>query len=201
MSSDVEHPPLAPPSREGDSGFVSREADFFEDRFDYAVRVLQDVVVPEADHTLAVGFDDLGSPFVRQAVAVLPAVAFDGEAQGTAGKVDDEVADLVLARELDTELFRPRARPQAAFGIGHVSAQVAGEAGQSLFRHRGIPIPNPFPQGKGLLVRDPCISTKSPSPWGGVRGGGSASAMSHTQSTLAHPSPDPFPQGKGSWSC
>ena len=150
LLSDVEHPPLTPPSREGDSGFVSREADFFEDCLHNPVGVLKNVVVPETDHTVAVGFDDLGSLSVGQAVGMLPAVAFDDEAQAAANEVRDVAANRVLPGELNTELLRPKARPQAAFGIGHVRPKLARKACQPLFRQCRTPIPNPFPQGKGL---------------------------------------------------
>ena len=45
-TSSVVHPPLTPPSREGDLGFVSSDADFFQDRFDNAVGIGEDIVVP-----------------------------------------------------------------------------------------------------------------------------------------------------------
>lgn len=161
------------------SAFVAGEGDFFEDRFDHAVGVFEDVVVPEPDHAVAVGFDHLGSASIGRAVRMLPAVAFDGEAQAPAGEIHDEIADLVLAGELDAELFRSQAGPQAAFGLGHIAAQLAGEGGQSLFRQCCTPIPNPDSchcesrgQGKGLFVRaktgrtNPCFSSPKAGNWG-----------------------------------
>lgn len=149
---DAVHPPLAPPFREGDLGFVSRQFDFFEDGFDDAVSVLHDIVVPETDHAVAVGFDDLGPYRIGGAARVLASVTFDGEAQAAAGEVRDEVSDRVLAGELDAQLFCAQSRPQTALGIGHVASQFARYAGQSLFHCRRTPIPNPFPQGKGLCI-------------------------------------------------
>jgi hypothetical protein len=43
-------------------------------------------------------------------------------------------------------------RPQASFRVGHVVAQFARDAGQSLSYQGRTPIPNPFPRGKGLSV-------------------------------------------------
>ena len=152
-ASGVVHPSPDPfPQGKGSVlALVSSDADFFEDRFDHAVGIGEDFVVPEADNAIAMRFDNLCSASVR-AGGMLPSVAFHGKAQGPAGEVGDEVSDLVLARKLDAQLPRTQARPQPFLRIRRLSAQFARGAGQSLFCQRGTPIPNPFPQGKGLLV-------------------------------------------------
>lgn len=149
--SGVEHPPLTLPSREGDSGLVSGEGDFFQDRFDHTVGIGEDFVVPEANDAIAMRFDNLRSISVLLR-RMLPAVAFNGEAQAPAGEVDDEVTNLMLAGKLNAELLRTQARPQSFFRFGRFVSKFAREATQSLFRQSRTPIPNPFPQGKGLLI-------------------------------------------------
>ena len=147
----VVHPPLTPPSREGDSG-VSCESYFFGDDVQNAFGVGENVVVPEADHAIAVGFDDFRSSGIGGAFSVLPTVEFDCDTQGTAGEVDDEVADLMLPGEFyAAKLLGAKARPQAFLGIGRVVAQVSREAGQSFHIQRRTPIPT-LPQGEGLSI-------------------------------------------------
>lgn len=140
-----------PQGKGGRLGFISGEGDLFGDTGQDAVGVLQDIVVPEPDHAVAVGLDFQGAQVVRQAVGVLPTVAFYREAQAAAGKVDNRVADRVLRGELGAaELSSAQVRPKAALGVGHVSTQSFGHSGQSVRSQRRTPIPNPLPQGKGL---------------------------------------------------
>ena len=149
--------PSPTPSLEGRglSG-VAGEVQFFEDRGEHAVGVLQHVVVPEADDAVAVGFDDLRSSIIGRAVSVLATIEFDGEARGAAGEVDHEGADRQLPRELDTaQLAGAQVRPKASFRVGHIVSQFARDAGQSFLHYGRTPIPNPFPQGKGLSVAKP----------------------------------------------
>ena len=139
-----------PQGKGGSAAFVSGKGDFFRDGLQHAVGVFEDVVVPEADYPVAVGFDAGGSRRVRLG-AMLAAVAFDGQAQASTGEVDDMLADRKLSGEFyATELAGAQMRPKAALRIGHVAAQLARYAGQSFFRQTCTPIPNPFPQGKGL---------------------------------------------------
>ena len=156
--SGVVHPPLAPPSREGDwqlgmgsSVLVSGDFDFFHDRFQHAVGIFEDGVVPEADDAVAMGFDGGASRGVGLG-RMLTAIAFDREPEAAAGEIDDVVTDRELPCEFRSERPGSQVQPEAALRVGHVASQFARDAGQSLFSHSGIPIPNPFPQGKGLLV-------------------------------------------------
>lgn len=147
----VVHPPLTPPSREGDL-FVSGDFDFLHDRFQHAVGVFKDVVVPEADDAVAMGFDDSGAGGVVGAVGMLPAVAFDGEPEAATGEIGDVVPDRELPCEFRAHRSCAQVRPEPPLRIRHVASQLARDVSQSLFSHRGTPIPNPFPQGKGLSV-------------------------------------------------
>lgn len=139
-----------PQGKGGSAALVSGEGDFFCDGLEHAVGVLDYVVVPEADYLVAVGFDAGGSSSVGLG-RMLTTVAFDREAQAAAGEVDHVVPDRKLPGEFDpAKLTGAQMRPQAAFRISHVVAQLARYAGQSFFRQTCTPIPNPFPQGKGL---------------------------------------------------
>ena len=144
--------PSPTPSLEGrGSSAVAGEVQFLLDRGEHTIGVLQNVVVPETDYSIAVRFDDRGARVISSVFSVLAAVEFHREAGGAAGEVDDEIADWQLARELcSVQLTGAQVRPQPPFGIGHVAAQLARDAGQSFFCQGRTPIPNLFPQGKGL---------------------------------------------------
>ena len=147
---------VAPPSPDpfplAKGSLIACNRDLLRDHLQYPVDIPQHLVVPETDHAVAVGFDDARAVRVGGAGCVLSAVEFDGEAQGSAGEVGDEVADGELPRELHAlEAARAQVQPQALPGVGRLIPQFSREACQSLFRHCRTPIPNPFPQGKGLL--------------------------------------------------
>ena len=147
----VVNPPPTPSLAGGGLGFVAGEGDFFGDAGQDAVGVGEDVVVPEAEHAVAVGLDLARPVVIGRAVGMLAAVEFDRDPQRAASEVDDVASDGKLARELRrAKLAGAQARPQASFRIRHVPPQLACNAGQSLFSQRRTPIPNPFPQGKGL---------------------------------------------------
>ena len=132
-------------------GGVAGEVQFFEDCGENAFGVLQHIVVPEADDAIAVGFDDLRSSVIGRVVGVLAAVEFDSDPRGATGEIDHEVADRVLPDELyAAELAGAQVRPKPSFRVGHIVSQLARDAGQSLLHQGRTPIPNPFPQGKGL---------------------------------------------------
>lgn len=132
---------------------VAGEGDFLGDGVQDAFGIAQHLVVPEADHAVPVGFDDSRAVRVRGTVGVLSAIEFYGDAKAPAGKIRDEVTNRKLPGELrSAQLARTQAHPQPLFRLGRFVTQLAREVGQSLFHHRGTPIPNPFPQGKGLLI-------------------------------------------------
>ena len=144
--------PSPTPSLEGRGlRAVAGEVQFFDYRHEHAVGVLQHIVVPEADHPVAMRFDDCGARITSSVFNVLAAVEFHREPGGAAGEVDHEIADWQLARELcSVQLTGAQVRPQPPFRVGHVAAQFARDAGQSLSYQGRTPIPNPFPPGKGL---------------------------------------------------
>ena len=139
------------PSRLAKGRLVACQGNFVFDQLNDAFGVFQYLVVPEADDAVAVCFDNLGSRGVGCTVGMLPAVAFDREAQGSAGEVDDEIADLVLAGEADSHSARAQMRPQPLFRFGRIVTQIAREAGESLSCQRRTPIPT-LPHGEGLSV-------------------------------------------------
>ena len=139
----VGHPhPTLPLEGEGLRGAVPRDVEFEHDRFDHAVGVAQDVVVPEADHAIAVSLDLAGADVVGGVVGVLAAVDFDHQPGRTAGEVGDGVADLALPGELRPDLLAPKPRPQANLGFGRFATKPLREAGQALF-HQLADTPTP----------------------------------------------------------
>ncbi len=160
---------VAPPSpspfpqgKGGASALISCDGDFLGYHCQHPIDIPRHLVVPETDHAVAVGFDDAGSVRVGGAVGVLPAVEFDGETQGAAGEVGDEVADGVLAGEFDAfELAGAQVLPDAVFGVRGLVAKLAREAGQALFHYCLTPIPYPFPMGKGSTAFVAALATIS----------------------------------------
>lgn len=99
---------------------------------------------------------------------MLPTVELDGEAQGAAGEIGDEVAYRKLPRELHlAELAGTQVQPQALFSLGRIVAKLAREACEALFHYGRTPIPNPLalrasfaaPLGKGLIALAATIAT------------------------------------------
>ena len=132
---------------------IARDLNLARDLLQNAVHISQDFVVPKADEPVTMGFDDAGSHFVAVSIGMLTAIQFDSEAQTAACKINNGLADRKLAGELDPQKFAiPQIRPEFAFRISRIAAQSARGLSESLFRHRSAPIPNPFPQGKGLVV-------------------------------------------------
>src|SRR5690606_5430643 len=125
---------------------VGVESELFGDSQDHTVDVLQHVVVPETDHAITVRFDQPGSLIVGGVVGVLPAVDFDGQLEAAAGEIDDEVADLILARELNAELFAAQARPQASFRVRRLAPQSLRYRRQALDRHASDSPTQPSPE-------------------------------------------------------
>src|SRR3990167_856491 len=124
----------SPQGKGSASALISRDSDFLGDHLQHAIHVPQRLVVPEPDHAVAVGFDDFCPASIGSAFGMLPAIEFDGDAEASTGKVRDIATDLALAGKLcAAKLARTQVRPQAPFSIGHVVAQLAREAGQSLF--------------------------------------------------------------------
>ena len=108
---------------------IPRQFYLGDDGLDHAIGVLKDIVVPEADHTIAVGFDQPGTVFVARAIGMLPSVQLDHEFEAAAGKVDDRVPDSELAGELHPQLPTAQLPPQALLRIRGIRAQLASNRG------------------------------------------------------------------------
>jgi len=100
--------------RVGASGFGQRILDAAYDRVD----VVQDVVVPEAQDTIALRFQEFGSPVVLLGLCkMLAAVQFDNQLCLRRAEVDNISADGVLSAELDAiESLEAQVGPQPGFG-------------------------------------------------------------------------------------
>ena len=133
------------------SALVSGEADFGRNGFEDAIGVAHDFVVPESDHAVSVGFEGR-TPSRIGLDRMLSAIAFNDDPQAAAGKVNHVTANRKLPRELHTHLPAAQVGPQHTFRIRHLAPQFARGASEPLFRHLRTPIPNPFPQGKGLSI-------------------------------------------------
>lgn len=143
----IVHPPLALPSREGNL-LVSGQLHFLEDRFNNAIGVFEDIVIPEADDTVAVSFDHSGSRDVSRVLRMLSTVAFNCQSQRATREVDNVISNLMLTSELETKLLGSKSRPQAALGISHLVAQFARYASQLLCSQSRTPIPSPSLKGR-----------------------------------------------------
>jgi hypothetical protein len=77
-----------------------------QDRRTNAIKIGQDVVVPEADHLEALSFKPSGS--VRRIVGVLCSVDFDDQPPFETDKIDDVTPDLLLSSK-----FHPMQAPVA----------------------------------------------------------------------------------------
>lgn len=135
------------PSREK----VSGEPQFGADGFNDAVRVHEDIMVPEADDAVAMRFDKRGARGVAVAGRMLSAVQFDHQSRPPASKVGDMRSDRKLTDEFEAvDLPGAQPCPQRLLRFGRVAAQHARGAGQAFLHHRLTPSPNLLPQGRGL---------------------------------------------------
>src|SRR5690606_3609063 len=140
------------PERGRASGFGASEGDLFEDADQDAVGVLQYVVVPEADDAIAMRLYQARALLIGGIVGVLPAVALDRQLEAAASEIDDEVADLILARELDAQLAAAQVRPQAFLGIRRFAPQPLRYRRQALARHELDTPTQPSPE-RGRAIR------------------------------------------------
>lgn len=129
------------------AGYVQRLLYFDQ----HAVEVTQHLVVPEAEHGVAMRFDQLRSGDIGGVAVMLAAVELHHQSRGAAGEVRDVGADRVLEDELPAvQLPVAQCVPQALLRVGAVAAELARDGGQSFLTHVGPPSPNPLPQGRGL---------------------------------------------------
>jgi len=83
---------------------------------EYPVQVLNDIIVPDANHAVTQGRKLPATLSVFPALRVLAAVEFDNEAPLAANKVDVVASDRLLAHEFETsELPVANTGPQREF--------------------------------------------------------------------------------------
>src|SRR5205085_7575864 len=106
-----------------------------------AVKIFQDVVVPEADNSKSLAFE-ISTPAGVALRRVLPAVDFSDQAQRRAEEVHDVAIDFHLAAKLQPFVFaRTKYRPEFLFCIGRVGAQRARSARQKVPSCHNSPSP------------------------------------------------------------
>lgn len=143
--------PLPTSPRTGGGACGARNFNLACDGFEHAIGVLQNVVVPEADDAVAVGFD-AGRPLRISVNRMLPAVAFDRQTQASTREIDHAAANRKLPRKSRAHLPPAQLRPQRTFRVRHVVPQFARGAGQSLFGQGRTPPPSLPLKGEGLGV-------------------------------------------------
>jgi hypothetical protein len=75
-----------------------------QDVLQHTIKVLQNLVVPEPHHAIAMGLQPLGSELISvRAPIVLAAIDLDYEFWISAGKIDDVVAERKLPNELESK--------------------------------------------------------------------------------------------------
>jgi hypothetical protein len=96
-----------------------------ENRLEHCVRLIQDFVIPEAQHTKPLRFEESSSCRVRD-FAVLATVYLDHEPCSVAVEVEGVRRHGVLPAESESgESRATKLKPQLALGVGHFPAQGA----------------------------------------------------------------------------
>lgn len=98
-----------------------------QDRFKHPLRMLQHVIVPEADHSPAVPFQMRGSAAIHcVARNVLPSIEFDDEMTLHAREICEVRVDRMLtAKSVSRQAAVANMKPQPKFRIGHGPSQRA----------------------------------------------------------------------------
>ena len=128
-----ERPAPSPPSLTGERvgvrghGFLQRRPD----RLNHLIRTRQRVVVPEAQHPQAKGFQVDGALRISRGFdLMLAAVELHYQEALRAVEVGDIASQPMLSPELDAELLVPDTRPQPCLRVGLLLAQALGEIGR-----------------------------------------------------------------------
>lgn len=102
----------------------SLNTEFNVDNLHHAFNIGKHVIVPEAQHFIALGFQPCGSRGVfgyRFLMRMLAAVAFDDEIGGVTGEVCDEISDGGLPPEMKAGGFQvSQFAPEYFFCVGLV---------------------------------------------------------------------------------
>ena len=128
--------------------------------FDYAIEILQYVVVPIAKNEIAHRFENL-RPFRvgRYLHSMLSAADFNDQMSISAAEIDNKTADGKLSAEFPTgQTAIARPEPQCAFCVGQIAAKSPRRFGACL--HAPSPLtPTLSPTGRGST------SGRNPSRW------------------------------------
>jgi hypothetical protein len=109
-----------------------------EDDLQHAIRVLQDVIVPESENNQTLFTEKAGPDFVtRELIGMLTAVELNHQSSLPAEEVADVRAYWHLAAELEpAQLSRAQTAPQPALSIGRVIPQLLSAFGRALAKLR-----------------------------------------------------------------
>lgn len=123
------HPQPCPPDKAASciprkGGGFGRES--FGDPLENAVRIAQDVVVPEAQDAVAFGFEEAGAfGVVFRSARMLPAIDLDNELGGVGAEIDSVAAERSLLSPVDIGQCRTHGSPKHALGFGHGTPEPA----------------------------------------------------------------------------
>jgi hypothetical protein len=121
------------------------EVKLLKDRFEHALNIIQNVVIPETDDVIPALFQRSRSLCVQPgSFVVLATVNLDHQFSFGRHKVDDISCKRNLPPEFNaTELTRAKSRPKETLGISRTPAELAG-----IFSQRLSPLTQPSPHPK-----------------------------------------------------
>jgi hypothetical protein len=133
-----------------------------QDRFDHPVGIGEGVIVPEAEHAVALLAEPGVPPPVMVRIGMLATVELHDQPFIAAAEVDRIDADRLLPDEFEpAELAIAQPTPDAPFRVGGIPPKPAREACRSLVRSRILPpplnprpltLPSPRKRGEGAYV-------------------------------------------------
>ena len=97
-------------------------------RFAHPIRIGEDVVVPEAEDAIAIGFNDRGSISIDPLV-MLSTVSFDHELVAMRREIDAVLADIHLPPETSFRKAGAQQIPQCCFRFGRSGPRCSGPLG------------------------------------------------------------------------
>ena len=141
---EVAHP-LAIFPLKGDGSVVSRDGDGFGNADKDALGVVQDIIVPEPDHRVAIRFDGPSADDIGHVFGVLAAINLDYQLCLATGEIGDKWANRKLARELNAQLLASKSRPQPFFRLGRLAPQHPRNRRQAFCCHTSYTPTQPSP--------------------------------------------------------
>ena len=132
---------------------IVRQRQFVGDSLNNAVRVGQNVDVPEPYHPVSITLDDPRSHLVAYTYRVLPSVNLDNQLGRSANEIDNIGSDGMLTGEVNTQLISFQSRPQSLFGVRRVCPQFARKPRHALRHHRFYTPSQPSPsRGRATMA-------------------------------------------------